>query len=126
MKTSYLWAVTALVLLAGCQKFGGVGSAIKFTASTRQDVAETKTAYSGQIYTVGTPPTTTTYERIDWVAGDIIRIASDVARTEGDDDYAEYTLGTPAASGVNSTAKATANSGAGLEWGTGTHHFWGI
>ncbi len=106
-----------LVLLAGCQKFGGVGSAIKFSAVTRSDVA-TKTVYSGEV--VGD------YERINWVAGDIIRIASDVAQTEGGDDYADYTLGTPEASGVNSTSKATPSGGSGLEWGSGTHHFWGI
>ena len=117
MKTKVLLTVTALVLLAGCQKFGGVGSAIKFSAVTAEP-AQTKTAYSGAI-TAGS-------ERIDWEAGDIIRIASDVARTEGGDDYADYTLGTPEASDVNSTSKATPSGGSGLEWGSGTHHFWGI
>ena len=117
MKTKVLLTVTALVLLAGCQKPGGVGSAIKFSAVTAEP-AQTKTAYSGAI-TAGS-------ERIDWEAGDIIRIASDVARTEGGDDYADYTLGTPEASGVNSTSKATPSGGSGLEWGSGTHHFWGI
>ena len=117
MKTKVLLTVTALVLLAGCQKFGGVGTQIGFSAVAKSDAA-TKTVYSGEV--VGGS------ERIDWVLGDVIRIASDVAQTEGGDDYADYTLGAPEASGVNSTSKATANSGAGLEWGTGTHHFWGI
>lgn len=129
MKTKFLWAALALVLLAGCQKFPGTGKAIRFSAVTRSaetgskaDVPETKTAYSGQTYKEGSD----TYERIDWVAGDVIRIASDKAQTGGGDNYADYTLGTPTNSGVNSTAQVTANSGAGLEWGTGTHHFWGI
>lgn len=117
MKTKVLLTVTALVLLAGCQKFGGAGSAIKFSAVAKPDAA-TKTAYSGDV--------DGGYERINWAAGDVILVASDVAKTEGGDYYAEYSLGTPEASGVNSTSKATANSGAGLEWGSGTHHFWGI
>ena len=117
MKTKVLLTVTALVLLAGCQKFGGAGSAIKFSAVTAEP-AQTKTVYSDEV--VGG------YERINWVPGDVIRIASDVARTEGGDDYADYTLGTPEASGVNSTSKATPSGGSGLEWGSGTHHFWGI
>lgn len=117
MKTRILWAVAALVLLAGCQKFGGVGKEIRFNAVARPDAA-TKTAYSGDV--VGG------YERINWAAGDVIRVASDVAKTEGGDYYAEYSLGTPEASGANSTAKVTPSGGTGLEWGTGTHHFWGI
>lgn len=121
MKTKFLWAALALVLLAGCQKFPGTGKAIRFSAVTRSEAVGTKTAYSGAV--------DAGYERIDWVAGDVIRIASDVAQTGGGDNYADYTLGTPTNSGVNdvnSTAQVTANSGAGLEWGTGTHHFWGI
>lgn len=117
MKTRILWAVAALVLLAGCQKFGGVGKEIRFSALAKPDAA-TKTAYSGDV--------DGGYERINWVAGDVIRIASDLARTEGGYDYADYTLGTPEASGVNSTSKATPSGGSGLEWGSGTHHFWGI
>ena len=109
-------AIIALLAVPSCNK-EFAGKEIRFMASTSPFAAQTKTVYSGEV--VG-------YERIDWVAGDIIRIASDVARTEGGDDYADYTMGTPEASGVNSTSKATANSGAGLEWGTGTHHFWGI
>lgn len=117
MKTRILWAVAALVLLAGCQKFGGAGKEIRFSAVAKPDAA-TKTVYSGEVVGV--------YERINWVAGDVIRIASDLAQTEGGDDYADYTLGTPEASGVNSTSKVTPSGGSGLEWGSGTHHFWGI
>ena len=117
MKTKVLLTVTALVLLAGCQKPGGVGTQIRFSAVAKSDAA-TKTVYSGEV--VGGS------ERINWEAGDIIRIASDLARTEGGDNYADYTLGAPEASGVNSTSKATPSGGSGLEWGTGTHHFWGI
>lgn len=115
MKTRILWAVAALVLLAGCQKFGGAGKAIRFSAVSRPDAA-TKTAYSGVV--------TGGYERIDWVAGDKIRIKSNVAQTEGGDEYADYTLGTITASGSISSSKATPDGGHGLLWGDGSHDFW--
>lgn len=123
MKTRILWVMAALVLLSGCDKMGGVGSAIKFRAVTVYDEdgtkagdPSTKTAYSG-VVTGGT-------ERIDWVAGDKIRIQSNKAQTEGGDEYADYTLGTITASGSISSSKATPDGGHGLLWGDGSHDFW--
>ena len=113
------------MLLAGCQKPGGVGSAIRFRAVAVSDAADTKagdpatkTSYSG-VVTAGK-------ERIDWVAGDKIRIKSDVATTSSSANYADYTLGTISASGANSNAEATADGDNGLLWGTGSHNFWAI
>lgn len=116
--------MAALVLLSGCDKMGGAGSAIKFRAVTVYDEdgtkagdPATKTAYSG-VVTGGT-------ERIDWVAGDKIRIKSDKAQTKtGSLNYADYTLGTITASGSISSSKATADGDNGLIWDTGTHDFW--
>ena len=123
MKTRILWVMAALVLLSGCDKLGRPGSAIKFRAVTVYDEdgtkagdPSTKTAYSGVV--------TSNFERIDWVAGDEIRIRSNVAQTEGGDYYADYTLGTITASGSNSASKATPDGGHGLLWGDGTHDFW--
>ena len=116
MKTKVLLTVTALVLLAGCQKFGGVGSAIKFSAVTRSDVAGTKAAYS-DVVTGGK-------ERIDWKAGDQIKLAMRNAENLTSTTQ-DYNITGITADGYNSKAGLeTDGGGSGLEWGTGDHYFW--
>jgi len=113
MKTKILWALAALVLLAGCQKSGGAGKEIRFSAVTRPDASQTKTAYSGDL--VGGK------ERINWSTTDIIRIYSTQAVCNNDDSYhwADYKPSTVTTSGVNSNAGSLtpqADRG-GLAWG---------
>jgi hypothetical protein len=123
MKTRILWAVAALVLLAGCQKFGGSGKEIRFNAVTRPDAITTKTAYSGDL--VGG------VERINWITTDVIRIYSPQAACNNDNTYhwADYKPSTITASGVNSNAGALNPQQArgGLAWaGNGNYDFYAV
>ncbi|MBQ6198604.1 MAG: fimbrillin family protein [Bacteroidales bacterium] len=113
-------AAICLLGVVSCEK-DYTGKVIRFKAITSVTGAEsaTKTSYSG-VVNAGR-------ERIDWKVDDIIRIASDLAETEGGDNYADYVIsGTPAASGATSTAELAVSGTDGLLWGSGTHHFWGI
>lgn len=120
---AYFWVLMALALagsLSSCEKFGH-GREIRFRAATAIPGGQsgTKTVYSGDV--------DNGRERIDWKAGDVIRIASDVARTEGDLYYANYVIsGTIEDSDEISKANLDVSGESGLEWGSGTHHFWGI
>ena len=69
------------------------------------------------------------YERIDWQAGDVIRIYSNEAKHRYENqnwaDYKITTIEDPA--GRYSKAKAAPNGGNGLIWGDpGTYHFYGV
>lgn len=102
------------MLLAGCQKFG-VGTAIRFSASTHPD-ATTKAAYSDVV--------TSNIERIDWKAGDRIMLA--MRNTENPTSTTqEYSINGISASGRYSKAGLEVYGGGdGLQWGTGKHYFW--
>ena len=123
MKTRILWAVAALVLLAGCQKFGGAGKAIRFSAVTVPE-PQTKTAYSG-VLTGG-------WERIDWSANDEIRIYSDKAVRDDDGNYhwADYKVKTFAVGSDTKMSEAddiaAIDENDMLVWGTGAHKFVGV
>lgn len=124
MKTKVLLTVTALVLLAGCQKFGGVGTQIRFSAVTVPE-PRTKTAYTGD--RTGGP------ERINWVVGDKIRIYSSEAACNNDGTYhwADYqvsTITTPSAQySKASTLDVVHSTRGGLAWeGDGTYNFYSI
>ena len=124
MKTTYLWAVTALVLLAGCQKFGGAGRAIRFSAVTSQP-GQTKTAYSGDL--------ASDWERINWVVGDKIRIYSSEAACTNDNTYhwADYQLSDISSPSVQNSKASTLSvvhpTRGGLSWeGDGTYQFYSI
>lgn len=103
-------------LAASCEKeitsnddlYRPIGSKIVFTVSTEYENGdETKAEYSGVV------STSNSRERIDWVAGDPIKIIYN-----GDADG--YTVtGTPTASGASSKASITGN----LEWKAGPHTF---
>ena len=124
MKTRILWAVAALVLLAGCQKFGGVGKEIRFHAVTVPE-PQTKTVYSGVL--------DGTWERIDWVLNDKIRIYSTEAACNNDDNYhwADYQLSNISPLSVRNSKASTLDvvhsTRGGLAWeGDGTYHFYSI
>lgn len=119
-------ALCAFASLGSCTKeFGGAapGEGIVFRASADYDNGpETKTAYSG--YEYGGK------ERIDWVNGDRIRIASDKALTHEGARYSDYEV-TGVRTGTGSSAAisyATVKNvkGAGLRWGSGTHKFYAV
>ena len=119
-------ALCAFASLGSCTKeFGGAapGEGIVFRASADYDNGpETKTAYSG--YEYGGK------ERIDWVNGDRIRIASDKALTPEGARYSDYEV-TGVRTGTGSSASisyATVKNvkGAGLRWGSGTHKFYAV
>ena len=108
-------------ITSACEKWGRSG-AIRFSAATNvSGKADTRTVYSGSV--------TGGVERIDWAPGDIIRIASDKARTEGGLSYMDYVIaGTPEVSGIQSIASLDASDESGLHWGEeqGNYQFWAV
>lgn len=110
-------------ILAGCQKFPGFnGKEIRFSARSLPE-AGTKAVYTGD-------KSDNNFERIDWVAGDKIRIFNDVATCSGDPSYkwADYTV-TSVDGSTNRYSKGhltvTSDRG-GLVWGSGEHIFYGV
>jgi len=112
------------VLLAGCQKFGGAGKEIRFSAVTVPEPL-TKTAYSGELGSSGA-------ERIDWSLDDVIRIYSDKATCNNAAAYhwADYSVSAITSSSQYSdagTLTVTSATRGGLVWTDAvTHHFYGI
>ena len=133
--------IAALLLVNGCETPELVpespGRGIKFKAATTWDNSKmkTKTVYSGVVIGETNPK-----ERIDWVAGDKIRIYSDKATYSLDASvhYADYSVNNDvSSSGASSYASITpagdlsgtaahADSPNGLVWGTGTHKFFSV
>ena len=129
------------LLIQGCEQPNIVpdlpGTTVKFKAATTWDNGiKTKTVYSGEI--IGT---TDKKERIDWLAGDKIRIYSDKASFYYDASvhYADYSVdaGSISSEGASSFATITpagdldgeatnASSANGLVWGDGTHKFFSV
>lgn len=119
------WAAAALMLLAGlsgCQKTDYNGKEIRFNARSLPETA-TKAVYTGDKNDFG-------LERIDWQAGDKIRIYNNVATCSGDATYkwADYSVTSVSASTNRySTGRLTVISAwGGLVWGSGTHTFYGV
>ena len=119
-KISIIFLLLAgVLLLTGCQKekLFGKGSFIQFTAVSSN--VGTKTAYSGSETTASGK----TYERIDWKAGDRIRIWSDVAvhSTISDQHWSDYRVaaeGSPDETyDYYSNAFLTNDANSGLVWG---------
>ena len=97
-----------------------IGESIRFSGIGPDGEAKTKTAYSGQTYTVGT---STQYERINWVEGDFIRIAS----ASCPELFADYRAAeVSASSDKNSSATFNPAAGNGLSWSEGAHDFYAI
>ena len=118
------------LLLAGCEKFGGSGREIRFSAISSPGQV-TKTAYTGII------PSGATKERIDWTNGDVIRVYSPEAACNNDNSYhwADYNLsgigiveGNPVLSGGKMNVKSDDNTRGGLAWteNAGPYTFYGI
>lgn len=131
MKTTKLFnsiilpAFVAALLLAGCEPedFFNFSPNVTFTASTGYDnLPSTKTIYSGEETTVGSK----TYERIDWVPGDLIRVYSNVATTPSNGKYADYKVTGATASGRKSKATITNVAEHGLIWGDGINKFYAM
>ena len=119
-----LLCAAALLLLAGCQKTGMTGREVRFTVVS-QERPQTKTNYTGEV------DNTSRKERIDWVAGDLIRIYSDHATCNNANTYhwADYQIRDVSASGYQSTAEidATDATTGGLAWTDETSYdFYGI
>lgn len=96
------------------------GDAIHFNAVATTVAEETKTAYSGVKY-----GSTIKYERVNWVAGDCLRIAS----AQCPEPYADYEVSEVSGeTDQNSSAQIspTDPSGHGLTWGDGVHDFYAI
>lgn len=79
--------IGGLTLLAGCQKEFGRGGEIRFVASSVAGPG-TRAEYSGE----GTTNSDglLTWERINWVSGDQLRIWSDGAKTPSAANYSDY------------------------------------
>lgn len=105
----------ALVALFGCQPDSWeFTSNVKFSASTGYDnLLTTKTVYSGEDVTISG----TTYERIDWVNNDQIRVMAYNVKTGWNEAYADYKVsGTITPSGRYSTAEVNKVGERGLNW----------
>ena len=108
--------IGGLTLLAGCQKEFGRGGEIRFVASSVAGPG-TRAEYSGE----GTTNSDglLTWERINWVSGDQLRIWSDGAKTPSAANYSDYKVsdvnikdGDP----TRSQATVENASGNGLTW----------
>ena len=138
-KKAFCLLIAALPLLGGCVKnvLTGIseGQPVSFSASTSySNGAGTKTEYSGEFVSVeGLSGTTSSYERIDWVSGDKIRIYSPEA-TRANQHFADYQIvGQITPNGKNSSAQiaplsdpnapgASGTDGGGLVWSDASSH----
>lgn len=118
-----LAAVLCLLLAVSCTK-DYTGKRIRFSAVTKEP-AQTKTVYSGS---VGAG-----WERIDWKVGDVIRIYSDLATCNNDNNYhwADYQLSDISSPSVQNSKASTLSvvhpTRGGLSWeGDGTYQFYSI
>ena len=91
---------------------------------------ETRTEYSGRDQSNALISSSSTYERINWVASkDRIRILCAQARTVNDQAHTggTFVIGTPTASGRQSQASASPASGTNkFYWGNGAHYFYAL
>lgn len=112
-----------VLLLTGCNDIKLKSSQITFKATAGE--VGTKTSY-GDDYPGGDTPTT--YQYIDWVSGDLLRIVSDKAAGPSAENYADYVV-TAFETGTNNhqsyaTIEPTPN---GLAWtGTGKYQFYAV
>ena len=130
-------AIAALALFTGCEKeteqyAHEPGTDIIFGASTtwNNDI-ETRTEYSGKDQNDNNISSSSTFERIDWVAEkDRIRILCDAASgkaTPGKKmaDYVIYNV-RKGSDKKKSEADITSCDNNSLQWGTGTHVFYAL
>ena len=104
------------LLLAGCQKEFGKGGEVRFVASSVAG-PQTRAEYSGE----GTTNSDglLTWERINWVSGDQLRIWSDGAKTQSAANYSDYKVSDvniKAGDPTRSQAKVQNAGSNGLTW----------
>lgn len=127
MKTFIRIALGLSVILAvmtSCEDNLEFSRKVRFSAAGGyQNGPKTKTAYSDKEYTEGTK----TYERIDWVDGDLLKIVSDVATTATGESYADYeVVGVSGTTSRISNAEVENADDNGLNWGPGTNTFYAL
>ncbi|MBP3202269.1 MAG: hypothetical protein J6M31_01510 [Bacteroidales bacterium] len=107
--------------LVSCQKdpHPSEGTPVKFKAFSRAS-AVTKTQYAGGAVASGQK------ERINWVAGDRVSLTSPQADGLKKADYKIASNGTPDNEYSVSTLQNLTEKSNGLQWGTGTHYFYGV
>ena len=140
MKLNILSLASLLLIFAGCNRMNPdsyKGSSVRFTAMSSH-APNTKTAYSGGSVANGNK------ERIDWKAGDRVKLSSPQAQvldksttpwtlvySSSSPQYsvAEYVIsqnGTAEGVFSNSSLQNPTSTDNGLQWGTGTHYFYGV
>ena len=122
MKKFYIAALSLMAVACGTKEnpFSRTGDEIRFSAVSGAGTL-TKTEYSGE--------ESGGKERIDWVAGDLVRIASDVAvhRNQASQHWADYKIsGTITPDRAKSRASIEPAQNNGLVWGSGAHQFFGV
>ena len=122
MKKFYIAALSLMAVACGTKEnpFSRTGDEIRFSAVSGAGTL-TKTEYSGE--------DSGGKERIDWVAGDLVRIASDKAvhRNQASQHWADYKIsGTITPDRAKSRASIEPAQNNGLVWGSGAHQFYGV
>jgi|GEM_PF-1003711 len=111
----------------GSSSFGGSAAGNSLCVASDSDV-QTKTDYSGHKENVGGK----TYERIDWVVGDKVRIFGDNVMTSGGAPsemvykVTSSSIKTGDASRSSATLEKESAGGMGLRWGSGPASFYAI
>ncbi len=118
-----------LLFAASCEKeitsnedlYRPAGSPIVFSAATGyQNGVETKAEYSGVLYGGALSSSTPTYERIDWVNNDPIKIVYNSTP-------ANYTVNGSSITNNNTQNSYAGLNGSSLTWdGTGNHKFYAL
>lgn len=116
--TTALYAIALLAIAFSCTKeLDDYSREIRFSA--RSEVSRiTKTCYSGVV-------NTSSEERIDWENTDLIRIFSDQVSAPAE-HCSDYSITLASNSDKYSYATANPVSEHGLQWGDGSHTFYGL
>ena len=114
----------AAVLFAACQREEPIdekGNEVNFNVATEyENGSSTRTEYSSERYTVGSA----SYERINWIVGDVICLASNKAATYAGSHHTDYTVQSVAPD--NEKSIAVVSTDVPLFWGSGTNTFYGL
>lgn len=112
-------AAAISLLAVSCEKPVNVsGKPVSFSASVSEHAfSSTKASY-------GTAASTATSQPIEWTAGDFLTVYCQQCNGAKVSDFQVSTVH-PSGTASNSFAKVEA-SGAGLQWGTGQHTFYGL
>lgn len=122
MKRILAIAFTGILLMGlnACQQIVEddiqAGKAVTFSVATGYE-PETRTSFSGDI-----SGTSSSHERIDWVANDVFRVYSPQAATGEDAHVADYSVKSVTADGGSSVASVSSTKP--LLWATGTNEFY--